>query len=50
MDTRPLLRNLIVGIDGYKLLTYKKNKVLNIDPTFKMSKYAFLFPFSIEYR
>ena len=41
------LRNLIVGINGYKLLILRKGNVLNINPTFRKSEYAFLFPFSI---
>ena len=45
---RNLLRNLNVGIKGYKLLILRKNNVLNINPPFWNSKYALLFPFSIQ--
>ena len=44
---RNWMRNLSVGINGYEWLILRKNNVLNINPPFWNSKYAFLFPFSI---
>ena len=44
---RIFYRNLNVDINGCKLLILRKNNVLNINPTLRNSKYAFLFPFSI---
>ena len=44
---RILLRNFIVGINGL-IADIKKNNVLNINPTLRNLKYAFLFPFNID--
>ena len=41
------IEELIVGINGFKLLILRQNNFLNINPTLKNSKYAFLYPFSI---
>ena len=44
---RNLFRNLIVGINEYKLPILREYNVLNINPTLRNSKYAFLFLFSL---